>query len=56
MLNSLMVKVDEELVRFYINSEEVTSVPSSEIKSDGIFGLRANHSVNLHISELRSLN
>ncbi len=56
VLNSLMVKVDEELVRFYINSEEVTSVPSSEIKSDGIFGLRANHSVNLHISELRSLN
>jgi len=56
VLNMLMVKVDEELVRFYINKEEVASVSSSEIKSDGIFGLRANHSVNLHISELRSSN
>lgn len=52
VLNVLQVMVDEENVSFYINDEKVATVSASGINSDGIFGLRVNHSVNLHISDL----
>jgi hypothetical protein len=53
VLNKLMVKVAGEQVLFFINEEEVASVASSALDNDGVFGLRVNHSVNLHISDLR---
>lgn len=52
VLNVLQVAVDDETVRFIINEEEVAAVDATEINSEGIFGLRVNHSVNLHISDL----
>jgi hypothetical protein len=52
VLNRLLVKVGEEAVTFHINDEQVATINSSEINSEGVFGLRANHSVNLHISDL----
>jgi hypothetical protein len=55
VMNVLEVAVVGNAISFSINDEEVASVNSSELTTDGIFGLRANHSVNLHISDL-SLN
>ncbi len=49
--NDLSVTVGEQTI-FYINGEEAASYPSSALENDGIFGLRVNHSVNLHISDL----
>lgn len=53
VLNKLMVSVEGEQVNFFINDQEVAKIPASDININGIFGLRVNHSVNLHISELR---
>ncbi|MFD2531050.1 hypothetical protein [Gracilimonas halophila] len=55
VMNVLEVAVVGNAISFSINDEEVASVNSSVLTTDGIFGLRANHSVNLHISDL-SLN
>lgn len=52
VLNVLQIMVDEENVSFYINDEKVATVSAQGINSDGTFGLRVNHSVNLHISDL----
>lgn len=55
VMNILEVDVSDGDISFFINGEEVTSLNSSELTTDGVFGLRVNHSVNLHISDL-SLN
>lgn len=51
--NIFSIDVSDDTVHFYLNGEEVASVDSSEIETDGIFGLRVNHSINLHISDLK---
>lgn len=50
--NELLVEVSDEMITFYINEKEVASIKKEGIKTDGVFGLRLNHSVNLHISDL----
>jgi hypothetical protein len=50
--NELMVKVGRDTLSFFINSEEVAAVPKQDFSTEGIFGLRVNHSVNLHIEDL----
>lgn len=50
--NVLKILVGEHNITFEINGKEVAKISASEIMSDGIFGLRVNHSVNLHISDL----
>jgi hypothetical protein len=52
VLNVLQVRVEGEHVRFIINDEEVADIDASGMNSDGIYGLRVNHSVNLHVSDL----
>lgn len=52
VLNTLEVAVSGDNMTFLINDEEVASMSSSQLTTDGIFGLRVNHSVNLHISDL----
>lgn len=52
VMNILEVDVSGNTASFIINGEEVASMNSSELATDGIFGLRVNHSVNLHISDL----
>lgn len=51
--NVLAVECGAETVDFYVNGQKVTSVPRSGLMTDGIVGLRVNHSLNLHVSELR---
>jgi hypothetical protein len=50
--NVLAVEVGKDNVGFFINGEKVATLPRSEVRTDGIVGLRVNHHVNLHISDL----
>ena len=50
--NVLAVEASTNEVRFYVNDAEVARVPRREVGVDGIFGFRANHQLNLHISRL----
>ena len=52
VMNALEVSVQEGRVSFMINGEEVSSISAEGMQNDGIFGLRVNHSINLHISDL----
>jgi len=50
--NVLAVEVAGGEVSFFINDQKVASVPRGEVDVGGIFGLRANHSINMHVSSL----
>lgn len=50
--NVLAVEAGPEQVHFFVNGEKVTSVPRSEIDCDGVVGLRVNHRLDLHVSQL----
>ena len=52
VLNELSIDVREGEVGFSINGVEVASKPASEIKTEGVVGLRVNHALNLHVSNL----
>lgn len=51
--NVLMVSVSDEEAKFTINDVKVAAVNASGWENDGLFGLRVNHSINLHISSLK---
>ena len=55
-LNELAVEVRGEDVGFSINGEEVIALPASDIMSDGVVGLRVNHALNLHVSNLEIMD
>lgn len=50
--NVLAVEVGTNVVEFYVNGEKVTSLPRSNLDVEGIVGLRINHRLNLHVTEL----
>ena len=50
--NVLTIEVGAEEVDFFVNGQMVTSLPRLEVNTDGIVGLRVNHALNLHVSEL----
>lgn len=52
VMNTLSVVVGDNEVSFHINDEQVASLNASDIETNGIFGLRVNHSINLHVSDL----
>ena len=52
VLNVLEVKVAPDATAFVVNGAEVARVPSKDIETDGIVGLRVNHELNLHVSAL----
>lgn len=52
--NRLAVEVGADDVAFFVNDVEVTRVPRAELPpTDGVFGLRVNHALNLHVTSLR---
>ncbi len=51
--NVLAVECGPRTVDFYVNGEKVASVPRADVDTNGIVGLRVNHSLNLHVSELK---
>lgn len=50
--NELVVECGAETVDFYINGTRVRRVPRGKLYVDGIVGLRINHRLDLHISQL----
>lgn len=52
VLNVLEVKVAPDATAFVVNGAEVARVPTKDIDTDGIVGLRVNHELNLHVSAL----
>lgn len=50
--NVLSIEAGGETVSFLVNGTEVASLPRSEVAADGIVGLRVNHAVNIHVSNL----
>lgn len=51
--NDLSVAVSDQNLTFTINGQEVAQVNSEGLKTDGLVGLRINHSINVHVSNLR---
>jgi hypothetical protein len=51
--NALAVEVGDETVRFFVNGQEVASHPRAGLQTDGVVGLRVNHHLNLHVSDLK---
>lgn len=50
--NTLAVVVGESEVSFLVNGEQVHTAPRGQLDTDGMVGLRVNHGLNLHISDL----
>jgi hypothetical protein len=51
--NTLSVTVDAKTITFYINGAKVANIARGSLSTDGVVGLRLNHNVNVHISDLR---
>lgn len=49
--NTLSVEVDESKVMFYVNGEQVDSLPKDQLDTEGFVGLRVNHALNLHVED-----
>ena len=52
VLNKLAIEVGEAEVSFMINDQSVATIAKTELMTDGIVGLRVNHALNVHISDL----
>jgi len=50
--NRLEMAVTGEVVSFSINGQTVVELPRSDLRTDGLVGLRVNHRLNLHVSDL----
>ncbi len=50
--NVIEVAVGPDTVGFFVNGQEVASLPRDQVDTAGIVGLRVNHALNLHVSEL----
>ena len=55
-VNILGVEVVNGMLKFYINETEVASLDAEGYDTDGIFGLRVNHAVDLHVEDLAVRN
>ena len=52
--NVLALEADGDELRFFVNGEQVWSGPRGTLATDGIFGLRVNHGLNLHVTTIMS--
>lgn len=50
--NVLVIDAGADEVGFYVNGEMVNSLPRSDLRVDGVVGLRVNHNLNLHVTSL----
>lgn len=51
-LNTLNVRATNDAVQFLVNGVVVATQPRSALSVDGIVGMRTNHFLNLHVSEI----
>ena len=50
--NVITIEVGADAVAFSVNGTRVTSLPRTKVDADGIVGLRVNHMVNAHVTNL----
>ncbi len=50
--NVLSVECGSEYVDFFVNDQKVASLPRAELEVEGIVGLRINHGLNVHVTDL----
>ena len=50
--NIVRIVAGKDTVDFYANGAKLASVPRKNAAVDGIFGLRVNHGINLHVASL----
>lgn len=50
--NTLAVDATDETVTFWVNDQQVASLPRADVPVDGVVGLRAGDGVSLHITDL----
>lgn len=50
--NVLAIEARGDTVTFLVNGTEVAQLPRSEAPVDGVYGIRVNHALNLHVSRL----
>lgn len=51
--NDFQVKIADGNIHFTLNGEELATIEKGDINTDGLYGFRVNHSINLHISSLK---
>ena len=51
-VNTLEVKVTGDKVDFLVNGTTVHSMPKGDMKTDGIYGIRVNHLLDVQIDDL----
>ena len=52
--NVLALEAQGDELRFFVNGEQVWSGPRGDLATDGVFGLRVNHRLNLHVTTIMS--
>ena len=52
--NVLALEAAGDELRFSVNGEQVWSGPRGTLATDGVFGLRVNHGLNLHVTTIMS--
>jgi len=50
--NVLAVEAGADTVNFFVNGQKVTSLPRAQVNTEGVVGLRINHSINVHVTRL----
>lgn len=51
--NDFQVKVEGDEITFSLNGKVLSSMEKGDLNTDGHYGFRVNHSINLHISSLK---
>ena len=52
--NVIVLEADGDELRFFVNGEQVWSGPRGTLATDGVFGLRVNHGLDLHVTTILS--
>lgn len=50
--NVLVLEAEGDQLRFSVNGEEVWSGPREGLETEGVFGLRVNHGLNIHVTTI----
>lgn len=50
--NLLTIEAHEDTLDFLVNGQKVTSIPRGDLPTEGLVGMRVNHHLNVHVSDL----
>jgi hypothetical protein len=54
--NILAVEAAADSMIFFVNDQKVAAVPRASLPADGLVGLRVNHALNVHVSDLKAFS